>query len=138
MFFNARTPLNFATDEDTWEVDKILRHRITGGRYEFLAKWKGHTATTWEPFENFVENVNTEILKYARDRKLILDITKELPVLEEPVAGPSSKAKGPRNCLTCTSKPLLKNHPGKGCVMEVRKIFGLENQTLGMDAMVMC
>ena len=29
-----------------------------------------------------MENVNTELLKYAKDKRVVLDLVRELPVLE--------------------------------------------------------
>ena len=86
LFFNARTPLSFPMAEDQWEVENVLRHRTSNGKLEFLVKWKGYKESTWEPLENFVEDFNTRILKYARDKKLVLDAAKEIPIHEEEVS----------------------------------------------------
>ena len=83
LFFNTRTPIADESGTDVWDVEKIFRHQRSNGRLEFLVKWKGHPSTTWEPLENFVEVFNTDLLKYARDKKLVIDAAKELPIEED-------------------------------------------------------
>jgi len=46
-------------EDNTYEVEEILRHRRKGRHTEFLVKWKGYTDTTWETEDNFY---NTECI----------------------------------------------------------------------------
>ncbi|CAG7831108.1 unnamed protein product [Allacma fusca] len=40
--------------EDIYEVEKIVRKRVSDGRVEYLIKWQGYSSSenTWEPIEN--------------------------------------------------------------------------------------
>ena len=42
-------------DDETYEVDYIIDHRVRGGRYEYLIKWKGYDKSdaSWETEEAF-------------------------------------------------------------------------------------
>lgn len=40
-------------EDDTYEVEKILKHRKKGRQTEYLVKWKGYDETTWEPLNKF-------------------------------------------------------------------------------------
>jgi hypothetical protein len=39
-------------EEKVWSVEKILRAKLeSDGTHEYLVKWKGYVAPTWEPIE---------------------------------------------------------------------------------------
>ena len=41
-------------EDDTWKVDKILKHRLKNGRLEWQVLWRGHSKPTWEKAEHFL------------------------------------------------------------------------------------
>ncbi|SAL97592.1 hypothetical protein [Absidia glauca] len=61
--------------EDRWEVQAIVSHRGTPGKYEYKVRWKGFTPDddTWEPAEMF-DDVDT-IKTYWSKRRLDPDYT---------------------------------------------------------------
>jgi hypothetical protein len=42
-------------EEEEWEVEEILDSRRTRGRLQYLVKWRGFAAPTWEPEGNLAE-----------------------------------------------------------------------------------
>ena len=42
---------------ETWLVERILNHRKTNNKYEFLIKWENDDRTTWEPRRNVPEEL---------------------------------------------------------------------------------
>lgn len=52
-----------AINGEIYQVEKIVRHRIRGGRPQFLIKWAGFpdSYNTWEPRENILDD---RVLKY--------------------------------------------------------------------------
>lgn len=39
-------------EQADYDVEKILKKRVVGGRRELLIKWVGDPTPTWEPYEN--------------------------------------------------------------------------------------
>ena len=53
-------------------VDKILKHKLSNGRLQFLTKWEGFpvSAATWEPISTFVYDdgrYNLALTEYAKE-----------------------------------------------------------------------
>jgi hypothetical protein len=63
----ARKPEN--EDEKEFYVDKLLKHRIKKGNYEYLVKWIGFDDPTWEPAENILDD--NLIRKYWSTKSII-------------------------------------------------------------------
>ena len=42
--------------QDVWEVQEILKHRGSPGKYEYYVKWKDYNARTWEPASSFLDD----------------------------------------------------------------------------------
>jgi len=50
------TPLPVIVEgEEEWEVEEVLHSRRIRGRLQYLVKWRGFSAPTWEPEENLAE-----------------------------------------------------------------------------------
>jgi len=41
--------------EEEWEVEEVLDSRRIWGRLQYLVKWRGFAAPTWEPEESLAE-----------------------------------------------------------------------------------
>ena len=39
---------------DTWIVEKILKHRVSKGKTEWLVQWKGYSQPSWETADKFL------------------------------------------------------------------------------------
>jgi len=59
--------INKKVDNNTYEVEKILDHKIENNITYYHVKWRGYDETTWEPEVNF--NTMGVINKYKRDIK---------------------------------------------------------------------
>ena len=74
MFFHRRTILDAdAREEDEYEVEKILRHRIKrDGSMEFLTHWKGFPVeeATWEPPQHFIHRYSAHFVEYCQNKNL--------------------------------------------------------------------
>ena len=57
-------------EDDTWIVEKILKHKTTGGRLYWLVKWKGFDKPTWETAEKFVGYTQDDWKQYNLKNKL--------------------------------------------------------------------
>jgi RNase H-like domain found in reverse transcriptase/Integrase core domain/Integrase zinc binding domain/Reverse transcriptase (RNA-dependent DNA polymerase)/Chromo (CHRromatin Organisation MOdifier) domain len=42
--------------EDVYEVQEILKHRGSPGKYDYYVKWKDHNDRTWEPAASFLDD----------------------------------------------------------------------------------
>jgi transposase InsO family protein len=52
----ARQPRPIDLQDNTYEVQSIVGHRGTPGRYEYRVKWRDHNARTWEPASSFLDD----------------------------------------------------------------------------------
>ena len=57
-------------EDDHWVVEKILKHRTSGDRLQWLVKWKGYDKPTWEPAEQFVGHTQQDWKEYNQAHKL--------------------------------------------------------------------
>ncbi|GAA6010732.1 hypothetical protein JCM10207_005816 [Rhodosporidiobolus poonsookiae] len=77
------------SEDETYEVEKVLKHKRTGNKLEYQIKWKGYNERTWED-EGNVENApdlveqywNTvsddkQIERYKKGSKAYKDLLKE-------------------------------------------------------------
>ncbi|XP_062501835.1 uncharacterized protein LOC134178937 [Corticium candelabrum] len=82
-----------STDDDTYEVEKIVKRSKTGDRY--LIKWKGfpHKANTWEPVENLhgCDNLLDTFIENEKRRKRVRSSSSGSKILR--LAGPSPVSK---------------------------------------------
>ena len=78
FFKGGSSDIELAPDE--WVVDKIIRHRIRGGKYQFLTRWKGYDASeaTWEPVNHFIHRYSSDLPKYCQQHNLPIDIIQYL------------------------------------------------------------
>ena len=61
------------------EVEAIKNHkRSTNGRLLFLTKWVDRNQETWEPVSSFIQRYSEEMVRYARDQGLELNLTDSL------------------------------------------------------------
>jgi hypothetical protein len=52
-------------DNDTWEIETILSHRVRRGKPELLVDWKGDCKPTWEPLKYLKEDVPELLFDYG-------------------------------------------------------------------------
>jgi hypothetical protein len=57
--------------EQEWEVEEILQHKKTRGKFYYLIRWKGYTRDhdTWEPASN-ITNAKDILKKYKQKHKI--------------------------------------------------------------------
>ena len=57
-------------EDDTWVVEKILKHKKTGDRLQWLVKWKGYDKPSWESAEQFIAGAQEDWKEYNKKYKL--------------------------------------------------------------------
>jgi len=57
-------------DEDTWIVERILRHRIHRGKLQWLVKWQDSETEIWAPVFSFISGTQTDWVAYNKKHKL--------------------------------------------------------------------
>ena len=76
-YFSGRAPeLEAATDE--WRTKEIRGHRKgKDGELEFLVLWEegDPTKPSWHPWRDFVYGVNSDILRYCREKRVPLEVS---------------------------------------------------------------
>ena len=61
------------------EVEAIRNHKwSTNGKLLFLTKWVDRNRETWEPVSSFVQRYSEEMVRYAHDQGLELNLTENL------------------------------------------------------------
>ena len=61
------------------EVEEIRDHKwSTNNKLMFLTKWKDGNRLTWEPVSNFVKRYSEEMVRYAYENGLELNLTESL------------------------------------------------------------
>ena len=61
------------------EVEEIRDHKwSTDNKLMFLTKWKDRNRVTWEPVSNFVQRYSEEMVRYAYENGLELNLTESL------------------------------------------------------------
>ena len=61
------------------EVEAIRNHKwSTNGKLLFLTKWVDRSRETWEPISSFIQRYSEEMVRYARDQGLELNLTDSL------------------------------------------------------------
>ena len=72
-------PQAIVPEDDSWVVDKILRHRIHNGKHQWLVHWRGYDALhdSWEPARTFVGFLQQDWLRFNRDHHIIIS-TKDI------------------------------------------------------------
>ena len=61
------------------EVEEIRGHKwSTNDKLMFLTKWKDRNRVTWEPVSNFVQRYSEEMVGYAYENGLELNLTESL------------------------------------------------------------
>ena len=80
LYHFQRTELETGGEVDEWLVDKVLDHKIEGGKVKFYTVWEGHPPedATWEEVSSFLPSYNTEFLRYCRDKGLRMDLVEQL------------------------------------------------------------
>ena len=61
---------NTVPEDDTWIVEKILKHRLVDGRMEWLVQWKGFAKRTWETEDKFVGFTQKDWREYNQKHRL--------------------------------------------------------------------
>ena len=87
LHFHKRTIPDPEGSPDEWNVEKVVKHRISKGKLEFLTKWEGADpgSETWEPVGNFIHRYSSELVKYCQNKGLVLNLTEHLSPV--PTAG---------------------------------------------------
>ena len=69
-------PIAKVPEDDNLIVEKILRHRVTHGRHQWLVRWKGYDASfdSWEPAESFVGYIQQDWLRFNQENHITIPI----------------------------------------------------------------
>ena len=72
LYFHKGTTRSTGLSDETDEVQAIQRHRLRGGRLEFLTTWRGapRSESTWEPVTAFVKSFSPASLTYLAKNRL--------------------------------------------------------------------
>ena len=63
-------PPALPSSEETWVVEKKLKHRMRKGVLQWLVKWKGFAKQTWEPAASFIGDFQTDWIEYNKKNNL--------------------------------------------------------------------
>ena len=65
-----QTKIELETNDDEYQVENILGHRLVDGRKQYLVKWKGYdnSDNTWEPVDNLM-NCWTLVKRYHQQNR---------------------------------------------------------------------
>ena len=87
------SPSSAEDNADTYQVERILKQRVRGGKTQFYIKWHGYSSrhNTWEPEENILDPQLVEAF-YARRAGKVKDSTQP-PQSSDGVATLSSYSK---------------------------------------------
>ena len=67
LHFFRLTPQEEFGHEDEWQVEKILRHKISKNGMVFFTKWEGYPVSeaTWEPVNHFFHRYSAPFVEYC-------------------------------------------------------------------------
>ena len=70
---------------ELWDVENIVDQRLRNGRKEYLVKWRGwaHKYNTWEPEENFLEDMDSIIDFLRRNQSDSKNLSKTIQKQEK-------------------------------------------------------
>ena len=83
LFYFSRKAVPVEVGPDEWLVDKIENHRVSKatGEVEFLVKWKNWDGEAqWQPWQNFFQLCNEEVLAYCHTKQVPLSKVLKLPL----------------------------------------------------------
>jgi hypothetical protein len=68
IVMNYYRPHRDVPEDDSYVVDKILRHRVRDGQHQWYVRWKGYddSANTWEPASSFIGYVQKDLMDYNK------------------------------------------------------------------------
>jgi hypothetical protein len=69
-------PFKDLPTSDRYVIEKILGHRIVGGKHQWKVRWQGYDASadTWEPASAFLGLVVPDWVKYNADHDIAVDM----------------------------------------------------------------
>ena len=78
IVLNYYRPHREVPEDDSMIVEKILKHRIRDGQYQWYVRWKGYddAHNTWEPLSSFVGYVQQDWADYNRRHHLPISLKK--------------------------------------------------------------
>jgi hypothetical protein len=74
LFWHKRTEVEEEAKPTEGTVEKVLGHRVVGGRTQFLVRWGENGEESWAEVEDFLRGVNEEWWKYCREKGVGLDL----------------------------------------------------------------
>lgn len=74
LFWHKRTEVEEEAEPTEGTVEKVLGHRVVGGRTQFLVRWGENGEESWAEVEDFLRGVNEEWWKYCREKGVGLDL----------------------------------------------------------------
>ena len=76
LFFHKRTTVSEEGEVDEFLVEKIVAHKVEGGKLKFLVKWEGYgeEEQSWETADKFLQGINGFWRRYCEDNKLKVDL----------------------------------------------------------------
>ena len=79
LFFHKRTTVSEEGEVDEFLVEKIVAHKVEGGKLKFLVKWEGYgeEEQSWETADKFLQGINGFWRRYCEDNKLKVDLVQE-------------------------------------------------------------
>jgi hypothetical protein len=89
-FFGKSEPLFYHCPElrvpenEVWNVEKVLKHKIVKGKLKWLVRWEGYDSShdSWEPAGHFLPGYNKVWTEYNEKNKVKVDLSTHISTVQ--------------------------------------------------------